>query len=93
MAIGDTKKVRQFVFENSNGRCYRVTLFADGTGRGRLLGKTKESTPEYANTDVALTVDAGSLATFFTWKVSRLSSSAVFNTSQALNAVLNAAAI
>lgn len=89
-------KVRQFNFQNSNGRVYTVqvntrdwTGFAEVTTSGQ--GLESLATPQINTTRVALTVDAGARAAFPDRLDSFLAHAAIWNTGQTLNAVLNAA--
>jgi len=92
MAIKDQSQ-RRFIFENSNGIRYDVKLNHNGAGEAyKLSGSSSKGDRTKTNiTRVALTIDAGSVAGSRSWHPSRLSVAAVYNSSNALNAVLTAA--
>lgn len=85
----EQRQKRSFIFQNSNSLYYRVQLdVGAGTGIGELHG----TAPLYGRTPTGLTTTA---LTFTPAAVadkhdSYLAFSALFNSSQALNAVLNA---
>jgi hypothetical protein len=91
MAINDTRRVK-FVFQNSNGVYYDVDFVYDtGVGVARKHGLTIKSTPMYDASETAVTVDGGSLTDWQAMSNSARQIEAVYNTTQALNAILNAA--
>jgi len=79
---------RRFIFQNSNGKKYKVLLNFYGTGSGTLINEGDN--PATAGTRTALTIDAGTLAASRSYHVSRMTYAAIYNTGQTLNAVLNA---
>jgi hypothetical protein len=86
-----------FVWEGTSGTSWEVKLNAAGVGFARQLPasnaageKRGGSSPAINTTTVALTVDGGSVATFRSMDVSRLGRAAIFNTGQALSALLTA---
>jgi hypothetical protein len=92
-------KERSFLFENSNGIRYRV-LFNVTTGVGsarKITGVNSRGDGPSVNgggvtiTPVAVTIDSGARATAGTCHVSRLMHAAIYNTTQTLNTILNAA--
>jgi hypothetical protein len=78
---------RQFIFEDSSGARWRITIGVDGSG---LAYPADGDGPKTAETPVAITVDAGSVSAFTGYHESRLAYAAIFNTGQTLNAVLTA---
>ena len=82
----------KFMFQNSNGVFYELNfVLATGVGVARKHGLTIKSTPMYAASETAVTVDAASLAAWKTRHVSHAIHAAVYNTAQSLNTILNAA--
>lgn len=84
MALSDLK----FLFENSNGAMYKVTINVD-TGDGYAYRVDDDDTPITDLTKVTVTVDSGSVAALPGYHPSRLCHAAIFNTSNALNSVLD----
>lgn len=81
-----------FWFQNSNGVFYELVFVADtGVGVAYKHGATIKSTPRRGLTKVDVTVDGASLAAWKTWHDSRRIYSAVYETTQDLDTVLNAA--
>jgi hypothetical protein len=82
-----------FLFENSNGKLYEVTIDHAGVGVGRLQGTKVNTSPsqQLSLTETALTVDGASLVAWRAYHVSRKTYAAVYNTAQDLDTLLNAA--
>lgn len=92
MALNRDTHIIKFVFQNTNGVFYDIEFnAATGVGVGRKHGTTYKTTPMYNATETALTVDAGSLTAWKGYHVSRRIHAAVYNTTSALNTILNAA--
>lgn len=89
-----TINILSFLFQNSNGKTYRVRLNLDtGVGDGVLLTTSAgnlRSDPNFVS-GTALTIDGGSLAAAQGKHPSYFAHMAIFNTTTALNAILNAA--
>lgn len=90
---------REFLFENSNGIRYRVRINrANGAGLARkITGTNSRGDGPRVNgggvtiAPVSFTVDVAQRPLLATADVSRLCFAPIYNTAQALNAVLNAA--
>lgn len=85
---------KNFYFENSNGRLYRVQVNVK-TGAGNAYLVDDDDTPTIGQTAVELTVQAAEVAALKNRDVSYLCHAAIFNEvaaeGQALDTVLNAA--
>lgn len=88
MAITRTSWVR-FLFEDSDGELWDVSLAHDGTGVARQVSSVG-STPRHDATEIALQVDVASVAAWRAYHVSRKMTAAVYNTAKTLDAVLTA---
>ena len=89
MALASEQRQRRsFIFENSNNKFYRVSLdVGAGTGTAYLHGDFVYGVEPVGLTTTALTFTPAAVAGK---SDSYLSHAAIFNTSQALSAVLNA---
>lgn len=81
-----------FVMQNTNGVYYDVVFDATtGVGKGTKHGLTYKSVPLVSPTVTTVTVDAGSLSAWKGYHRTRMLIAAVYNTTQTLDAILNAA--
>lgn len=92
--IMTTLNIMSFLFQNSNGKTYKVRLNLDaGTGEGVLLttaaGNLRSDPSFVAGT--ALTVDGDELVAAQGKHPTYFAHMAIFNTDQSLNTLLNAA--